>query len=100
MTLNPFYGIIYVMNKITLNKDGTPRKRRNSKSGSPVVKLTVEDILELSGEDAKHIPVSLDWIKDRLYVNYLNSKSTTQDFSELQSVEDKIEYALTTFDND
>tara|TARA_X000001036_G_C20164379_1_gene596751 strand:- start:218 stop:484 length:267 start_codon:yes stop_codon:yes gene_type:complete len=88
------------MKKITLNKDGTPRKRRNSKSGSPTVKLTVEEILELTNDQANSVPVSLDWVKDRLYADYLSNKSTSNDFSETQSLEDKIEYAITDFENE
>jgi len=51
-------------------------------------------------QDVVSIPVSEDWVKGRLYANYLASKKVSQDFSELQSVEDKIEFAITDFDNE
>jgi len=90
------------MKKISLNKDGTPRKRRNSgkKSGSAIVSLSVDEILELASQEVSSIPVSEDWVKGRLYANYLANKKVFNDFSELQSVEDKIEYAITSFDNE
>ena len=86
---------------MSLNKDGTPRKRRNSgKGGSAIVSLSVDEILDLVSQDVVSIPVSEDWVKGRLYANYLASKKVSQDFSELQSVEDKIEFAITDFDNE
>ena len=89
------------MKKISLNKDGTPRKRRNSgKGGSAIVTLSIQEILDLAAQDVNKIPVSEDWVKGRLYANYLSGKKVSQDFAELQSVEDKIEYAITDFDNE
>ena len=89
------------MKKISLNKDGTLRKRRNSgKGGSSTVSLSIDEILELASQEVTSIPVSEDWVKGRLYVNYLSNKKVSQDFSEKQSVEDKIEYAITDFDNE
>ena len=90
------------MKKISLNKDGTPRKRRNSgkKGGLAIVSLSIDEILELAPQDVSSIPVSEDWIKGRLYANYLANKKVSNDFSDLQSVEDKIEYAITSFDNE
>lgn len=89
------------MKKISLNKDGTLRKRRNSgKGGSSIVSLSIDEILELASQEVTSIPVSEDWVKGRLYVNYLSNKKVSQDFSEKQSVEDKIEYAITDFDNE
>ena len=89
------------MKKISLNKDGTLRKRRNSgKGGSAIVSLSIDEILELASQEVTSIPVSEDWVKGRLYVNYLSNKKVSQDFSETQSVEDKIEYAITDFDNE
>jgi hypothetical protein len=89
------------MKKMSLNKDGTPRRRRNSgKGGSAIVSLSVEEILDLVSQDVVSIPVSEDWVKGRLYANYLASKKVSQDFSDLQSVEDKIEFAITDFDNE
>jgi hypothetical protein len=89
------------MKKMSLNKDGTPRRRRNSgKGGSAIVSLSVDEILDLVSQDVVSIPVSEDWVKGRLYANYLASKKVSQDFSELQSVEDKIEFAITDFDNE
>lgn len=90
------------MKKISLNKDGTPRKRRNSgnKGGSTIVSLSIDEILDLASQEVSCIPVSEDWVKGRLYANYLSNKKVSQDFSNLQSVEDKIEYALTDFDNE
>ena len=89
------------MKKIALNKDGTPRKRRNSgKGGSSIVTLSIQEILNLAAQEVTSIPVSEDWVKGRLYANYLSGKSTSQDFSDLQSVEDKIEYAVTNFRNE
>lgn len=89
------------MKKMSLNKDGTLRKRRNSgKGGSSIVSLSIDEILELASQEVTSIPVSEDWVKGRLYVNYLSNKKVSQDFSETQSVEDKIEYAITDFDNE
>jgi hypothetical protein len=90
------------MKKISLNKDGTPRKRRNSgkKGGLAIVSLSIDEILELASQDVSSIPVSEEWIKGRLYANYLANKKVSNDFSDLQSVEDKIEYAITSFDNE
>jgi hypothetical protein len=89
------------MKKMSLNKDGTPRRRRNSgKGGSAIVSLSVDEILDLVSQDVVSIPVSEDWVKGRLYANYLASKKVSQDFSDLQSVEDKIEFAITDFDNE
>ena len=89
------------MKKMSLNKDGTPRRRRNSgKGGSAIVSLSVDEILDLVSQDVVSIPVSEDWVKGRLYANYLASKKVSQDFSDLQSVEDKIEYAFTDFDDE
>jgi hypothetical protein len=89
------------MKKISLNKDGTPRRRRNSKSvAMPTVSLSIEEIAELASGQVLKVPVSEDWVKGRLYANYLVNKTTSLDFSEAQSVEDKIEYALTDFDNE
>lgn len=89
------------MKKISLNKDGTLRKRRNSgKSGSAIVTLSIQEILDLAAQDVTSVPVSEDWVKGRLYANYLSGKKASHDFSDLQSVEDKIEYAVTNFDNE
>jgi hypothetical protein len=89
------------MKKMSLNKDGTPRRRRNSgKGGSAIVSLSVDEILDLVSQDVVSIPVSEDWVKGRLYANYLANKKVSQDFSELQSVEDKIEFAITDFDDE
>ena len=89
------------MKKMSLNKDGTPRRRRNSgKGGSAIVSLSVDEILDLVSQDVVSIPVSEDWVKGRLYANYLATKKVSQDFSELQSVEDKIEFAITDFDDE
>lgn len=89
------------MKKMSLNKDGTPRRRRNSgKGGSAIVSLSVDEILDLVSQDVVSIPVSEDWVKGRLYANYLTNKKVAQDFSELQSVEDKIEFAITDFDDE
>ena len=90
------------MKKISLNKDGTPRKRRNSgtKGGSNIVSLSVDEIMNLASQEVNFIPVSEEWVKSRLYANYLQGKATSSDFSELQNVEDKIEYALTSFENE
>ena len=89
------------MKKTALNKDGTPRKRRNSgKGGSTIVSLSVDEILDLLSQEVTSIPVSEDWVKGRLYANYLAGKNVSQDFSKLQSVEDKIEYAVTSFDDE
>ena len=86
---------------MSLNKDGTPRRRRNSgKGGSAIVSLSVDEILDLVSQDVVSIPVSEDWVKGRLYANYLASKKVSQDFPELQSVEDKIEFAITDFDDE
>ena len=46
------------------------------------------------------IPVSEDWVKSRLYAKYMQEIQVSHDFSKLQSVEDKIEYALTDLDNE
>lgn len=89
------------MKKVSLNKDGTPRKRRNSKSATAsTVSLSIEEIIKLAADQASKIPVSEDWIKGRLYANYLMNQTTAYDFSECQSVEDKIEYALTDLDDE
>jgi len=89
------------MKKISLNKDGTPRRRRHSKSAAaPTVSLSIEEIAKLASDQVLKIPVSEDWVKGRLYANYLVNKTTSHDFSETQSVEDKIEYALTDFDHE
>jgi len=90
------------MKKISLKKDGTPRKRRNSgkKSGLAIVSLSIDELLELAAQEVSSIPVSEDWVKGRLYANYLANKKVSHDFSDLQSVEDKIEYAITSFDNE
>ena len=81
------------MKKLTLNKDGTPRRRRNSsgKGGTAIVTLSVDEIMELASQDVSSIPVSEDWVKSRLYTNYLQSKKVSADFSETQSLEDKID---------
>jgi hypothetical protein len=89
------------MKKVSLNKDGTPRKRRNSGSAAtPTVSLSIEEIAELAADQVLKVPVSEDWVKGRLYANYLVGKSVSHDFSDNQSVEDKIEYALTDFDDE
>jgi len=90
------------MKKISLNKEGTPRKRRNSgtKGGSNIVSLSVDEIMNLASQEVNFIPVSEEWVKSRLYANYLQGKKVSNDFSDLQSVEDKIEYALTSFENE
>lgn len=89
------------MKKVSLNKDGTPRRRRNSKTAAtPTVSLSIEEIAELASDQVLKIPVSEDWVKGRLYANYLVNKTVSHDFSEIRSVEDKIEYALTDFDNE
>jgi len=88
------------MKKIALNKDGTPRKRRNSGRGASIVTLSIQEILDLAAQEVTSIPVSEDWVKGRLYANYLRGQATSQDFPELQSAEDKIEYAITDFDNE
>ncbi len=86
---------------MSLNKDGTLRKRRNSgKGGSSIVSLSIDEILDLVSQEVTSIPVSEDWVKGRLYANYISGKKVSQDFSETQSVEDKIEYAITDFDNE
>ena len=49
------------MKKIALNKDGTPRKRRNSgKGGSSIVTLSIQEILDLAAQEVTSIPVSED----------------------------------------
>jgi len=90
------------MKKISLKKDGTPRKRRNSAANgcSNIVSLSVDEIMDLAPQEVHSIPVSEEWVKSRLYANYLQSKKVSNDFSDLQSVEDKIEYALTSFENE
>jgi hypothetical protein len=89
------------MKKMSLNKDGTPRRRRNStKSGTSIVSLSVDEILDLLSQEVTSIPVSEDWVKGRLYANYLSNKKVSNDFSKLQSVEDKVEYALTDFSDE
>jgi hypothetical protein len=90
------------MKKPTLNKDGTLRKRRTTKKSpnNPLVNLSLEQISDLLPELECEIPVSEEWVKGRLYARYLNNKCVTQDFSETQSLEDTIEYALTDFNNE
>ena len=90
------------MKKISLNKDGTPRKRRNgtAKGGSNIVSLSVDEIMDLASQEVNFMPVSEEWVKSRLYANYLQGKKVSNDSSDLQSVEDKIEYALTSFENE
>jgi hypothetical protein len=90
------------MKKPTLNKDGTPRRRRSSKKppANTLVNLSPDEILDLLPESECQIPVSEEWVKGRLYARYLSNKCVTHDFSELQSVEDKIEYALTDFNDE
>lgn len=90
------------MKKISLNKDGTPRKRRNSgaKGGSNIVSLSVDEIMDLASQEVNFIPVSEEWVKSRLYANYLQGKAVSSDFSKSQKIENKIEYALTSFDNE
>jgi len=90
------------MKKISLNKDGTLRKRRNSgkKNALATVSLSVDEILDLASQEVSLIPVSEDWVKGRLYANYLANKKVSHDFSDLQAVEDKIEYAITSFNNE
>jgi hypothetical protein len=90
------------MKKPTLNKDGTLRKSRSTKKSpnNPLVNLSLEEISNLLPEAGCEIPVSEEWIKGRLYARYLNNKLVTHDFSETQSLEDTIEYALTDFDNE
>ena len=50
------------MKKLTLNKDGTPRRRRNSssKGGTAIVTLSVDEIMDLAAQDVSSIPVSED----------------------------------------
>jgi hypothetical protein len=90
------------MKKPILNKDGTPRRRRSSKKSptNTLVSLSPDEILDLLPESDCQIPVSEEWVKGRLYARYLSNKSVTNDFSELQSVEDKIEYVLTDFNDE
>ena len=90
------------MKKPTLNKDGTLRKRRTTKKSpnNPLVNLSLEQISDLLPELECEIPVSEEWVKGRLYARYLNNKQVTHDFSEAQSLEDTIEYALTDFNNE
>ena len=83
------------------SKDGTLRRRRNSKSAAtPTVSLSIEEIAGLAADQVLKVPVSEDWVKGRLYANYLINKTTSYDSSEEQSIEDKIEYALTDFDDE
>jgi len=56
--------------------------------------------MNLASQEVNFIPVSEEWVKSRLYANYLQGKKVSNDFSDLQSVEDKIEYALTSFENE
>lgn len=89
------------MNKVSLNKDGTIRKRRNSKSAATAtVSLSIEEIQKLISSEEFEIPVSEEWVKNRLYTNYVLGKTVSADFSETQSLEDKIEYALTDLDHE
>lgn len=89
------------MNKVSLNKDGTIRKRRNSKSSATTtVSLSIEEIQKLISSEEFEIPVSEEWVKNRLYTNYVLGKTVSADFSETQSLEDKIEYALTDLDDE
>ena len=70
------------MKKLTLNKDGTPRRRRNSsgKGGTAIVTLSVDEIMDLAAQDVSSIPVSEDWVKGRLYANYLANKKFPKTF--------------------
>ena len=90
------------MKKPTLNKDGTLRKRRAAKNSkaNTLISLPLGEIQHLLPEEGCNIPVSEEWVKGRLYAQYLSGLQTTHDFSELQSLEDKIEYALTDFNNE
>lgn len=90
------------MRKPTLNKDGTLRKRRTTKKSkpNPLVSLPLDEIEHLMPEGGCEIPVSEEWVKGRLYAKYMEEIQVTHDFSKLQSVEDKIEYALTDFSNE
>ena len=90
------------MKKPTLNKDGTLRKSRTTKNSkpNPLVSIPLDEIEHLMPEGGCDIPVSEEWVKGRLYAKYLDEIQVTNDFSKLQSVEDKIEYALTDFKNE
>jgi len=90
------------MRKPTLNRDGTPRKRRTTKNSraNPLVTLPIDEIQSLMPDGGCDIPVSEDWVKSRLYEQFLAETQVSHDFSKLQSVEDKIEYALTDLDNE
>ena len=90
------------MKKPTLNKDGTLRKSRTTKNSkfNPLVSIPLDEIEHLMPEGGCDIPVSEEWVKGRLYAKYLDEIRVTNDFSKLQSVEDKIEYALTDFKNE
>ena len=92
----------YQMRKPTLNKDGTLRKRRTTKNSksNPLVSLPLDQIEHLMPEGGCEIPISEDWVKSRLYAQYMQDMQVSHDFSKLQSVEDKIEYALTDLDNE
>jgi len=92
----------YYMRKASLNKDGTLRKSRTTKNSkpNPLISLPLAEIQNLLPEEGCKIPVSEEWVKGRLYARYLSGLQTTNDFSELQSLEDKIEYALTDFNNE
>ena len=92
----------YQMRKPTLNKDGTLRKRRTTKNSksNPLVSLPLDQIEHLMPEGGCEIPVSEDWVKSRLYAQYIQDMQVSHVFSKLQSVEDKIEYALTDLDNE
>ena len=50
---------------MSLNKDGTPRRRRNStKSGASIVSLSVDEIMDLASQEVSSIPVSEEWVKE------------------------------------
>ena len=90
------------MKKPTLNKDGTLRKRRTTKksANNPLITLPLGEIEHLLPEGGCDIPVSEEWVKGRLYAKYLEEVQVTNDFSNPQSIEDKIEYAMTDFNNE
>ena len=90
------------MRKPSLNKDGTLRKRRTTKSSksNPLVSLPLDEIKHLMPEGGCEILVSEEWVKSRLYAQYMQEMQASNDFSKLQSVEDKIEYALTDLNNE